>query len=140
MKFISAYSWLVSFGDRVMNQGTESFSNSELSQYGLSEESNGTWTGTEYFPDGTSVGLILGEQSDGTTCPTAACAKVYVGQTEIGRIDWDSEATRPRDKWVHAHINATRHHKYSEDWQKVKAIFRTMLQDHEERKSSDDYS
>lgn len=128
MKYKNAYSLLASFGDRVMNQGTQSFSNSELHQYGLSEASNGTWTGTTYFPDGTSAGLILGEQLDGTTCPTAACMKVYVGQEEVGRLDWNSQAAKPRDRYVHAHINASRHHKYSKEWKKVKAILKIILQ------------
>lgn len=133
MKYFNAYDLITAFGDRVMEIGTQSFNDSELYQYGLKEKSNGTWAGTAYFPDGTSAGLILGEQSDGTTCPVAACVKVYEGQEEVVRLDWNSQAAKPRDRRVHAHLNATKHHKYSEDWQQVKKVLKSILRKFKEK-------
>lgn len=127
MQYMDAYSLITSFGDEVMQEGTRSFTDSELSQYGLQQESDGTWTGTTYFADGTCTGLVLGRRLDGTTCPSAACVRVFDSDKEYCRIDWNSEAKKPRDRWVHAHLNDTRHHKYSEDWLEVKDILSELI-------------
>ncbi len=120
----SACAWITRFGDTVMHNGTQAISESDLTSFGLSEQTNGTWAGSYVYPDGTAASIVMGSMSDGTLFPLAACARVDIGTTDVVRIDWDERKKRPRDQAPHVHVQGSRNHKYSESWPEVKQWIR----------------
>jgi len=113
----SAFDWIRSFGEYICSNGTQCFSQSVRKLYGLmNEEVSGTCSGTQVFSDGTALTLGLGYTSDGRLYPSAACAMIVQDSKEIIRIDWNENAARNRDRWVHAHISGSRNHIYTGEW------------------------
>lgn len=124
----SAFDWFAELGDRIDECGTASFGTTELRSYSFEEKDNGTWYARKTFPDGTSLGLAIGQESNGTVNPCKACAKIMQGQKEIARVDWDEGARRNRDRWVHVHILNRRNHIYFEHWHDARDATKKLLE------------
>jgi len=103
--FDSALNAFLALNDYIYKNGATYFGTVVPQSLGLIESNSGTYQGTCFYSDGTTLGISLGPVCNGTQTPIKVGFELRnsIG-TEVARIDWNLGAKRERDRNPHIHF------------------------------------
>lgn len=120
--FDSALQAFLTLNDYIHENGARFYGTAVPESLGLVETASGSYTGTSYYPDGTTLGISLGSVSDGTQLLTKVGFELWnaYGQ-EVARTDWYINAQRDYDRTPHLHFWDGRQRFLLENWPQLRS-------------------
>lgn len=121
--FKSALQAFLTFNDYLYTNGSSNYGTAIPISLGLAETSSGSFTGTSYYPDGTTLGISLGSVSDGTQVLSKVGFELWnASGQEVARTDWYIGARRDYDRIAHLHFWDDRPRFPLESWPQLRSL------------------
>jgi hypothetical protein len=121
--FDSALQAFLAFNDYIHANGAGYYGTVVPDSLGLVETASGSFIGTSYYSNGTTLGISLGSVSNGTQVLMKVGFELHNSSgLEVARTDWYVNAQRDYDKTPHLHFWDDRQRFPLENWPQLRSL------------------